>query len=160
MPAKESYRDSNAEKEIIRKYSGASGDRIDVYVGFRGSQSGNKRLASPKLQFPYGWNYVWIDPVELPTRNGAKVNANWMLTQNNQQQVLVLYWYQRGSATVASETRNRLEQLRRAILGRRTDGAIVRLAIPTDLEKIDSAKARLSAFALEIYPELSRILPQ
>ena len=47
-----------------------------------------------------------------------------------------------------------------AILERRTDGAVVRLAIPTQPEKIEESKARLAAFAGELYPELRRILPQ
>jgi EpsI family protein len=160
MSEKEAYRDPNAEKELIRRYVGPSGEWIDLYVGFRGNQSGSKRLAAPKLQFPYGWNYVWIEPTRFTSRNVGLINANWMMTQNNQRQVLVLYWYQRGSMTLASETQNRLNQLRGAIIDHRTDGAVVRLAMATDAEKIDQTKARLTAFAADLYPELLRILPQ
>jgi EpsI family protein len=84
-----------------------------------------------------------------------------MLTQNNQVRVLVLYWYQARGQTVAGETQNRLSQIRGAIFDRRTDGAIVRLATPVaDLEKIDLAKSRLTAFASELYPLLRDVLPK
>jgi EpsI family protein len=84
-----------------------------------------------------------------------------MLTQNNQVRVLVLYWYQARGKTIASETDKRVSQIRGALLERRTDGAIVRLAMPViDADRIDQTKRALAAFAADLYPELQRILPQ
>lgn len=155
------YRDPDAENELSRKYAAPSGQPVEVYAGFRGSQHGEKRLRSPKLQFPFGWNFLWIEPAQIGSGNGEAINANWMLTQNNQTRVLVLYWYQAGNKTIAGETENRLQQIRGALFDRRSAGAIVRLATPVaELEKIEEAKSRLGALAVDLYPELRRILPQ
>ena len=156
----DAYRDPNAEKDLSRRYTDSSGRWVELYIGFGSNQVGEKRLRSPKLQFPYGWNFVWIEPIRLQSSAG-EIDANWMLTQSNQVQVLVLYWYQSRDKTFSGETANRLNQIRGAILDRRTDGAIVRLAMPVaDKDQIDQTKKALTEFAASLYPELRRILPR
>jgi EpsI family protein len=154
------YKDANAERDLTRKYAAALGLPIEVYVAFRGRQQDDRRLHSPKLQFPFGWNFLWIEPNQVASRSGT-IHANWMLTQSNQKQVLVLYWYQRQGFTFSSETQHRLSQIRGAIFQGRTDGAVVRLALPVvSPENLAETKERLAAFAADFYPELQRVLPQ
>src|SRR5258705_7367193 len=64
-------------------------------------------LFRSKLQFPYGWNFLWIEPALIATTE-APVNSHWMMTQNNQVKVLVLYWYQIGEQTLADRKSTRL----------------------------------------------------
>jgi EpsI family protein len=156
------YKDLNAEVQLSRTYSAAAQPPVEVYVGFHGKQQGAKSLQSPKLQIPYGWNYVWIEPVELPASGAnAALNANWMLMQNNNVRYLVLYWYQVGESTFSGELKKRLALVRNTIFRRRSDAAVVRLATPLpDLDKLDHAKSRLAGFAAELYPNLLRVLPQ
>jgi len=153
------YKDPAAEFDLSRIYSSATGESIEMYVGFRGKQQGNKRLHSPKLQFPYGWNFLWIEPARIATAE-APVNAHWMMTQNNQVKVLVLYWYQVGDQTFAGEIEKRLKLVRHALIHGRSDGAVVRLATRLgDAEKIEQAKDRLGRLAAELAPQLFRVLP-
>ena len=156
------YKDPNAEIQLSRTYSSAEAAPVEIYVGFRGKQQGEKKLGSPKLHIPYGWNYVWIEPVELPaTGANASLDANWMLMQGNNMRYLVLYWYQVGDSTFSGELKKRLALVRNTIFHRRSDGAVVRLAMPLpDLDKLDHAKSRLAGFAAELYPNLLRVLPQ
>jgi EpsI family protein len=131
-----------------------------MYVGFRGKQQGDKRLHSPKLQFPYGWNFLWIEPALVVT-GAAPVNAQWMMTQNNQVKVLVLYWYQVGDQTFAGEIEKRLKLVLQTLFHGRSDGAVVRLATRvSDAEKIEQAKERLGKLAAELAPKMFRILPK
>jgi EpsI family protein len=156
------YKDPNAEIQLSRTYSMAGEAPVEVYVGFRGKQQGEKQLQSPKLQIPYGWNYVWIEPAQLPAGGANRsVSANWMLMQNNNIRYLVLYWYQVGDTTFSGELKKRLALVRNTIFRRRSDAAAVRLATPLpDLDKIDHAKSKLAGFAAELYPSLLRVLPQ
>ena len=131
-----------------------------MYVGFRGNLQGDKRLPSPKLQFPYGWNFLWIEPAPIAT-TGAPVNAHWMMIQNNLVKVLILYWYQIGDQTLAGEVEKRLNLIRQSLFHSRSDSAVVRLATRvSDIKTIDQAKARLAKLAAELSPELRRVLPK
>jgi len=158
------YKDPNAEIQLSRTYSSSSPGEapVEVYVGFHGKQQGAKSLQSPKLQIPYGWNYVWIEPAQLPAAGAnPSLSANWMLMQNNNIRYLVLYWYQIGDSTFSGELHKRLAMIRNTIFRRRSDGAVVRLATPLpDLDKLEQAKSRLAGFAAELYPNLHRVLPQ
>ena len=154
------YKDPGAEFEVSRFYSSATGESMEMYVGFRGKQQGDKRLHSPKLQFPYGWNFLWIEPALVATVE-APVNAHWMMTQNNQVKVLVLYWFQVGDQTSAGEVEKRLKLIGQTLFHSRSDGAVVRLATRVgDSEKIDQAKTRLAQLAAELSPQLRRVLPK
>ena len=155
------YQDPGAETEFARIYSSPAGEAVELYIGFRGRQQGDKRLQSPKLRFPYGWNYVWVEPASVAVAGHPPISASWMLTQNSQIRVLVLYWYQNGDDTFSGEVEKRLNLVRSSLLRSRSDGAVVRLATPVaDIENIDQAKSRLTAFAIDLYPRLRRVLPQ
>jgi EpsI family protein len=156
------YKNANAEIQFSRTYSSAGETPVEVYVGFRGQQQGAKQLSSPKLAIPYGWNYVWIEPTELPVSGAnSSVSANWMLMQGNNVRYLVLYWYQIGDGTFSGELKKRLVLVRNRIFRRRSDLALVRLATPLpELDKLDQAKSRLAGFAAQLYPNLLRVLPQ
>jgi EpsI family protein len=155
------YQDPGAQTEISRIYSSPSGESVEMYVGFSGRQEADKRLHSPKLRFPYGWNYVWIESTDVAITGNRPISANWMLTQNSQIHVLVLYWYQTGAETFAGEFEKRLSQILNSVFRARSDSAVVRLAtVVTDTEKMEQAKSRLAAFAADLYPRLQQILPQ
>jgi EpsI family protein len=156
------YQDPGADVVFSKVYSSAQSAPVELYLGFKAKQQGDKRLKSPRLVFPYGWNYVWIEPAQVTSTNAnLPINANWMLTQNGQHRVLVLYWFQVGEETFGGEFEKRLIQIRNALFFGRSDGAVVRLATPlTNSDKIDEAKNRLAAFAAELYPRLRGVLPQ
>jgi EpsI family protein len=156
------YQDPGADVELSKIYSSAQPAPIELYIGYRGKQQGDKRLKSPRLVFPYGWNYVWIEPAQVAsTHANMPISANWMLTQSGQHRVLVLYWFQVGEKTFGGEFEKRLIQIRNAIFLGRSDGAVVRLATPlTNSDTLDEAKNRLAAFAAEFHPRLRGVLPQ
>ena len=155
------YQDPGAETEFARIYSSPAGEALELYIGFRGRQQGDKRLQSPKLGFPYGWNYVWVESASVAVPGNPPISGNWMLTQNSQIQVLVLYWYQNGDDTFSGEVEKRLNLVRNSLLHSRSDGAVVRLATPLrDSDNLDQAKSRLKAIAADLYPRLRQALPQ
>jgi EpsI family protein len=150
------YKDPGADVDISRIYTAGQSIPIELYVGFKGKQRADKRLKSPRLGFPYGWNYVWIEPAGVAVGDARiPINANWMLTQSGQHRVLVLYWFQMGEESVSGEFGRRWMQIRNILIHRRSDGAVVRLATPLgNSDNIDEAKKRLSLFAADLYPSL------
>ena len=155
------YKDPGADVELSKVYSSAQTAPVELYIGFKGKQQADKHLKSPRLGFPYGWNYVGIEPTRVASTDAnIPINANWMLTQNGQQRVLVLYWFQVGEETFGGEFEKRLIQIRNVLFFGRSDGAVVRLATPVvNSDKIDEAKNRLAAFAAALYPRLRGVLP-
>jgi EpsI family protein len=154
------YNDPAADFELSRVYKTALSSPIELYIGFKGKQQA-ERLKSPRLGFPYGWNYVWLQPTRLSLGDDAgAINATWMLIQNGQTQVLVLYWFQTGDQTVAGEFERRIVQIRNALLFGRSDGAVLRLATPlVNSDNIDEAKKRLATAATHVYSDVRNVLP-
>lgn len=159
-PSEDLYKDQNADAALSFVLD-KNKVPVEVFVAYRGEQAAGRRLSSPKLVFPDHWNSVWLEPAEIQIRSGASIRGNWMLTRKGDSLRLVLYWYQIGEETLAGELENRLRQLKRAMLERRTDGAVVRLATPvSDGVSIERAQDLLGGVARQLYPELVRILPR
>lgn len=159
--APELYHDSNVDKSVSFVATGVESMPIEVFVGYRGEQSGGKRLGSPKINFPENWNSVWLRPANVQISGGTAIRGNWMLTRQGDLQRLVFYWYQIADDTFSGEFENRLRQFKRALLERRTDGAVVRIATPVVRgEMLQKAEERLAAAARKIYPEVVKVLPR
>jgi EpsI family protein len=84
-----------------------------------------------------------------------------MLTRKGDSMRLVIYWYQVADDTFAGEFENRIRQLKRAILDRRTDGAVIRIATPvSNGDSIEEAQTRLGVVSVKLYPQLVKHWPQ
>jgi EpsI family protein len=155
------YEDVKAESSISRVYLARDNAAIEVFLGFRGIQNQGDRLSSPKLMLAEQWNFTWVKPTSIKLANASRIEANWMLTHKGNTTRLVLYWYQVERSTVSGELDYRFRLVKRALLDRRSDGAVVRLATAVaDDEPIDKAQERLRGFASDLYPQLVKILPQ
>lgn len=158
LPWTDSYEDTKADTSLDRVYVGPGQVPVELFVAHRGIQDGGNRLRSPKLVFPEGWNFVWVEPMEIAIDDIIKITANWMLTRKGSSQRLVLYWYQDRELSLAHELHYRLGLFKRRLLGDRTDGTIVRIATPLrDGESLKQAQQRLSSFALSLYPHLVQL---
>jgi EpsI family protein len=157
----ELYQDSKADEALSFITTSAENLPVEVFVGYRGEQSAGIRLGSPKINFPEKWNSVWLKGANVQAPDGAIIRGNWMLTRKGESQRLVIYWYQIAGETFSGEFEHRLRQLKRAVLYRRTDGAVVRIATPLVRgETIEKAQERLTTSARTLYPRLLKILPQ
>jgi EpsI family protein len=157
----DSYTDPNAEISLSQTFVSHDGSSIDVFVGYRAEQKQGIRLRSPQLYFPEKWNSAWLEPAELTIHGMTTINGNWMLARRGDSAELVIYWYQIASRTYAGEFDYRVEQLRRGLIERRSDAAVVRIATPLRTgESLETAQARLQTFGRRLYRRLAQILPQ
>ena len=101
-----------------------------------------------------------MEDIEIPLAGGDKIDAIGLLTKKNEEKMLVLFWYQIRGKAFSSDLRNRVELMKNLVLQGRSDGAVVRLATPVArFESLSQARARLVSFAINLYPELARVLP-
>jgi EpsI family protein len=158
---RDSYTDPNADIFLSQTFVGHDGSALDVFVGYRAEQKEGIRLRSPRLYFPEKWNSAWLEPAELTIDGMTTINGNWMLARRGDSAELVIYWYQIASRTYAGEFEYRVEQLRRSLIERRSDAAVVRIATPLRTgESLETAQARLQTFGSRLYQRLAQILPQ
>jgi EpsI family protein len=158
----EPYQDPSAELSVSRVYTRAGVDSapVEVFVGHRSLQRDSKRLASPKLNFPYLWNFVHIEAGTLQVPGTGVVEGSWMLTRKGEHKRLVFYWYQAGGNAVGNDMRYRLHQAGRILIQGRTDAAIVRVAtVVQEDESLEQAKARVADFVSQFYLKLLEVLP-
>lgn len=154
------YQDPNAESAVSRIYAGPGKEPVELYIGYRSSQLGQKRLLSPKMHFPEGWNYVSVNPTQIEISGAEPIKANWMVIQKNEAKRLVLYWYQASGRSYSGEISKHLAQVRSLIQSGRTEGTVVRIATPIlSHENLKQAKERISDFSGNIRPILVEILP-
>ena len=132
---------------------------VSVYVGFYESQTRGKTIHSPKNCMPgSGWQALESRTVPIAVAGSGQVEVNRYLLVNEEQQVLVLYWYQGRGRVVASEYQAKWELLRDASLKRRSDEALVRVVVPV-VEGEGQAFELAREVAEGLLPALDEALP-
>jgi EpsI family protein len=155
------YEDSNVDTALAVVAGGQDKKPVEIFIGYRGEQTRGSRLRSPKIHFPEHWNSVWLKPANIEVGGDIAIRGNWMLTRKGDSMRLVIYWYQVADDTFAGEFENRIRQLKRAILDRRTDGAVIRIATPvSNGDSIEEAQTRLGVVSVKLYPQLVKHWPQ
>jgi EpsI family protein len=140
-------------------YASPLGPPIETFIGYLSGQFANKRLNSPKLVFPSGWEYADMGQMKIPMPGGKQVDAIWLVVKKNQLKRIVLYWYQVGDKSFAGDLRHRFELIWNRFIHGRTDSAVARMATPIrESESAEQARERLASFSAYLYPEILRVL--
>ncbi len=155
--------DPRAPIRLLRGYERA-GRPVWVSVEYFPSQEEGKRPAARQLVFPgHGWIDLTEQPVQLTVGDaaGRPIDATLVLVEGRGGRFAVVYWYQIGQRSVASDHWYRAELLYNGLVRGRTDGALVRLASPLGSDESAAAVPALhSDFLREFYPLLLRSLPR
>jgi EpsI family protein len=134
---------------------------IGLYIGYYASQRTGDTIHSPKNCLPgAGWDPVESGYTTIPVLGGRqqiKVNEYVIAQDLNRQ--LVFYWYQGRGRVVANEYWGKFWMIHDAMTRNRTDGALVRLMTAIGPDGKDAAHARLEKFAQELFPSLSKFIP-
>jgi EpsI family protein len=135
---------------LSRVYGAADSSRgagFTLYVGYYDRQTQGRTIHSPKNCLPgSGWEPLASRPETLVTSVGT-VTVNRYLLQRQQEQALVLYWYQGRGRVAWNEYRVKWDLLRDAALRRRSDEALVRIVVPVTTTETDAGMlaARVAA---------------
>ncbi|HXH06363.1 MAG TPA: EpsI family protein [Vicinamibacterales bacterium] len=147
-----------ADEYLHRRYVGADGVPVDLFVGYYRSQREGDAIHSPRNCLPgAGWRPVEAGTSVVPL-GGRAARVNRYIVERGGERQLVLYWYQGRGRIVASEYANKALLVVDSLRRRRSDGALVRVMSPA---QPGAAKAmdRAMRFVSAIYPRLAEAVP-
>jgi exosortase D (VPLPA-CTERM-specific) len=147
---------------LLANYAGPQGP-VNFYVSWYATQANGNSAHSPRACIPGdGWEISDFAARELGSVrfSGNAMRVNRVVIQKGEHKQLVYYWFQQRGRIVTDEYVVKLWIFRDAIVRNRSDGAMVRLVTPIERgEPLETADARLEAFAREAVPKLADYVP-
>jgi len=149
-----------ADDYLLRNYQSQDGRIASFYVGYYASQRNGATYHSPLNCLPgSGWSMENPAIVQIKPSNGRPAfQANEYLIQNGKDKELLIYWYQGRGRAVASEYWGKIYSVMDSVRRRRSDGAMVRVAVPVG-ESESAAIQAAQDFAGQIAVELPAFIP-
>ena len=148
---------------VLADYRFGDGQPVNLYAAYYQSQRKGQSAHSPQSCLPGdGWEISSINSMDLPANSGMvrSLHVNRALIQKDSQKQIVLYWFKQRDRILSNEYLVKLFLFWDALLRRRTDGALVRIASlvgPGETE--DIVDQRLRRFVATIDPEMARYVP-
>jgi EpsI family protein len=135
---------------------------VELFVAYYPSQRTGDTIHSPQNCLPgSGWTPLQTGLIQIPATDGRTITANRYIVGKGMDRILVLYWYQAHGRTTPSEYWAKIHLVTDAIKLNRTDGALVRIAVPipnsADLSQIE---ARAVQFAQPVLQQLDAFIPR
>lgn len=154
--------DARPHDRLVRFYrSGA--DTVWLALDFYPAQTEHARPPTADLVHPLrGWAALNDGHVSIPLGSGtaSALDANLVIMRAPGRALALVYWYQLGARSVASDYSYRASLLQRRLLHHRSDGALVRAATPVaDGVEQSVAVATLAEFVRVLHAELVGLLP-
>lgn len=118
-----------AHEEIIMRYTGPSGEKADVYIGYFHSQDQQKEL----IDYRYNWLHEDASIVELPSASPA-IHMKTTTVDTKSGRSKVFFAYQINDKNIVDTKMVKLASLVDAIVQQRNNGAIVIVRFHTDQE--------------------------
>jgi EpsI family protein len=146
-----------ADAYINRTYIAGAAAPIGLYVAFYAGQKPGDSIHSPLNCLPgTGWEPVAVSTMTMARPDGTHGTARRMIVRKDDQQDLVLYWYQVHGRMLANEWDSRLRLLVDGVRLHRTDAALVRIVVPID-GSAAAAEQQAASFARALLPPLNRL---
>lgn len=133
-----------------------------LFIAFFKTQSAGVAPHSPRNCLPgSGWVPSSSSITKLALPQGGELEVNRYIVKRGEEQSLVLYWYQSGSRSVASEYTAKFYTMADRFSRHRSDTSLVRVVIPCPPQMTMAvADAAAMNFVAAIYPEVLQVLPQ
>lgn len=135
-------------------------DQAELFVAYYKSQLRAKQAHDPKVCLPgAGWNPTASRLVRIPLRGGNSFPANYYRIKKEEQEEVVLYWFQSFSGVYTFEQQLRAHRVWDAIVDNRTDMALVRIIVPIAPKGLQSADADATQLAQAVYTQMLSYFP-
>ena len=146
-----------ASDYLSRDYRGADGQLANFYVGYYATQRDGASYHSPLNCLP-GAGWVMNNPGTItitPVDGKPSFEANRYLIENSGNKSVLVYWYQGRGRRVASEYWGKIFTVIDSAKLRRSDGAMVRVAVRVRNSEADAlaAASKLAATTAAVLPE-------
>ncbi|MDR7415090.1 MAG: EpsI family protein [Armatimonadota bacterium] len=140
---------------LSRRYTDPRGPSVLLYVAYFARDSSRARIQAAC----WGDCQVRQTATHRVEIGGRTLAVNRALVVQEGEPAVILYWFQLGQRILQDPDQLRLSQVRRALLGRRSDGALVRISSPVRSDP-EEALSRAEAFLRAVLPGLLRHLPE
>lgn len=149
-----------ASDYLMRRDQDPSGKSVWLFIAYWNSQRKGAQPHSPRNCLPGGgWEPLESSTLTIPlSPPAAPITVNWFLIQKDQDQQVVMYWYQSHGKAIAGEMAARVDMVRSSMMRRRTDGALVRVSSPV-YGSVPETSDRLVRYIQAMYPILGDYLP-
>ncbi|MFW9916766.1 MAG: exosortase C-terminal domain/associated protein EpsI [Candidatus Thorarchaeota archaeon] len=150
------------DDSFLCNYSSPSGDYVQLYVGFYESQREGDLIHSPKHCMPgAGWDIIRTSTEEMtiPNSNPGRLKMNKLLLKKDDQQQVMLYWFQSRGRLIVSEYMQKIYLVIDSITRHRTDGSFVRVISPVKDGSEDLTSDATKGFVELLFPVLQAYLP-
>jgi EpsI family protein len=154
------------DEYLNRLYDTPGRPPVGIYVGYYQSQREGDTMHSPLNCLPgAGWLPISQKriPITVTDAQGPRtIVVNDVIIEKGLDRQVVLYWYQSHGRVVASEYWGKVYTVVDAVRLNRSDGALVRLVVPTSANgtpSSEAAEATAIAFTQAVFPHLGRFLP-
>jgi EpsI family protein len=143
------------DNELRRKYRTASGERVDVYIGYLASQTQGKELMNYRTAEIHRGAFL----VELPVPGVGRTVVNAVIRSDHGRSYVALFWYALNGRVVTDRYWGKAYTIWDALAFGQTNGAIVWITADLDgPEGRERVLATLTRFAGTFYPEFDRAL--
>jgi EpsI family protein len=157
--------DTPVDEDVVRQlgadsYTNRTYERdglpVGLYVAFYAGQTPGDSIHSPLNCLPgTGWEPVAVSSIAAGAASpGGRLRR--MIVRKDEQEDLVLYWYQVHGRMIANEWRSKAALLADSIRLRRSDAGFVRLAVPIRSSS-PTAESEALAFAAAVQPSLDHL---
>lgn len=147
-------RRARPDEALHRRYVEETGRAVLLYIGYYERQA-SRGQAQAICQ---GECEILDEGVEVIAVRQGPITVNRALALVGSTPMVVLYWYQQGDHVTQNPYRGKIEQARRALRHRRSEGALVRVSAPV-VSVEDEARERAVAFVRALFPVLRPHLP-
>ena len=164
MPLEKQYIDGlRFDDYVLAEYRIEGSQPITFYSAYYRSQRKGQSAHSPQSCLPGGgWEISSLKLLDLPSGGGMThtLHANRAVIQKDNQKQIVLYWFKQRDRILTNEYLVKFYLLWDALLRRRTDGALMRIAsLVEGGETEDIIDQRMRQFLMVLEPELNRYVP-
>jgi EpsI family protein len=145
-----------ANRTYAATFSQPTSTSIELFVAYFTSQKYGSAIHSPRNCLPgSGWTIASIRKTLL-TINGHGFKINKMTIWRNDQRYMVYYWYVTRSGEIDSELGLKLDLIKNSLIGKATDGVLIRVTAPLTPGFSDSPDIQefLDIFSKDIYSAL------
>jgi EpsI family protein len=159
-PASVLAADQRAAASLVRGYLNGTAT-VWLALDYYPDQQPNARPAARHLVFAgRGWTEFRERPYAVPLREpaGATLPATLVEMRQDAERYALLYWYQAGTRSTASDHGYRLLALYNRLVHGRREGALVRVAVRVGEGGLAEALAKQVEFVNAFYPELLRAM--
>jgi EpsI family protein len=151
----------HADFNLRRIYGHPRGGRVELYLGYYGTERGGRPEHTPDACYPSaGWEILARQVIEVD--RARSLRAHEFAVERNGERQLVHFWYRSYRRTGLLGSMDQvLDRLVGRLLQGRADGALVRVSTPIERgDELVEARGRLVSFAAALDPLLEAHWPR